>query len=117
MARPPLPAVLLALGSALSGAAMAHRAGTTFELCADGRPVTVTLRHVPEGFAVAGHETRLLARGGDHVMLLGLTPALKDGDTITLVLTFEREGEMTLDVPVDNARKAPDDAATHRHSP
>jgi copper(I)-binding protein len=72
--------------------------------------------HVPEGFAIAGHETHALARGGDHVMLMGLTRPLNTGDTITLILTFEREGEVTLDVPVDNDRKAGVDAATGDHS-
>jgi periplasmic copper chaperone A len=72
-----------------------------------------------EGLAVPGHETRALARGGDHIMLMGLTRPLKNGDTIRLILTFEREGEVTLDVPVDNDRTTPDDAGqmTHSHSP
>jgi periplasmic copper chaperone A len=74
---------------------------------------------VPEGFAIPGHGDHALARGGDHVMLMGLTRPLKTGDTITLILTFEREGEVTLDVPVDNDRKTPDDGghATHSHTP
>jgi len=74
---------------------------------------------VAEGFAVAGLETRALSRGGDHVMLMGLTRPLDNGDTITLILTFERAGEVTLEVAVDNDRKAPDDAGTvpHSHAP
>ncbi len=71
---------------------------------------------VTEGFPVAGHETHALSRGGDHLMLMGLTRPLKTGDTLTLILTFEREGEVTLDVPVDNDRKATAPAA-HNHSP
>jgi copper(I)-binding protein len=75
--------------------------------------------HVAEGFPIAGHETHTLARGGDHVMLMGLTRPLNTGDTITLILTFEHEGEVTLEVPVDNDRKAADDAAhgIHSHTP
>ena len=81
---------------------------------ADG---VMTMPDVPEGFAISGHETRALARGGDHVMLMGLTRPLKPGDTIHLILTFEHEGEVTLDVPVDNDRTPADDAATMTHSP
>ena len=70
----------------------------------------MTMPDVPDGFAIPGQGTHALARGGDHVMLMGLTSPLKQGDTIRLVLTFEREGEVTLDVPVDNDRKPTDDA-------
>lgn len=59
---------------------------------------------VKEGFPIAGMETHLLDRGGNHIMLLGLTRTLKQGDIITLTLTFERSGEMIIDVPVDNDR-------------
>ena len=76
----------------------------------------MTMPDVPDGFAIPGHETHVLARGGDHVMLMGLTSPLKQGDTIRLVLTFGREGEVTLDVPVDNDRK-PTDAATPGPTP
>ena len=62
--------------------------------------------HVPEGFAVTAGETHALDRGGDHIMLMGLTRALADGDMITLTLTFENSGELVIEVPVDNARKA-----------
>ena len=61
--------------------------------------------HVPEGFALPAGEMLYLARGGHHVMLLGLTRALQDGDTFPLTLTFEKAGEVTVDVTVDNARK------------
>lgn len=60
---------------------------------------------VPEGFEVKAESTRALERGGDHVMLLGLTRDLKDGDTFDLTLTFERGEVITVTVPVDNARK------------
>lgn len=59
---------------------------------------------VEDGIPVAGGETRVLARGGDHVMLMGLTKPLKDGDVVPLTLTFERGEVLTLEVPVDNAR-------------
>lgn len=63
------------------------------------------MMHVPEGFPIAAMESHALERGGDHVMLMGLTRDLKDGDVITLTLTFERTGDQVIEVPVDNARK------------
>lgn len=45
-----------------------------------------------------------LARGGDHVMLMGLHQPLRDGDLLTLGLDFGDCGSATVDIPVDNAR-------------
>lgn len=61
--------------------------------------------HVEEGFAVAAGEMHELARGGDHVMLMGLTRELADGDTFPVTLTFEQAGAITVEAVVDNARK------------
>lgn len=60
---------------------------------------------VKEGFPIVGMETHMLDRGGDHIMLFGLTRAFAPGDMISLILTFERGGEMVVEVPVDNDRK------------
>ncbi len=60
---------------------------------------------VEEGFAIPGGGTTKLDRGGDHIMLMGLSRPLAQGDTVTLTLTFERGEVVTLDVPVDNDRK------------
>jgi copper(I)-binding protein len=63
---------------------------------------------VEDGFAVAPGATHVLQRGGDHVMLMGLTRPLADGDTFELRLTFEREGEVSIKVPVElNRTPAP----------
>ena len=70
---------------------------------------------VPEGFAVPGNGTHALARGGDHVMLMGLKGPLVTGDTVSLTLTFERAGVVTIDVPVDNERTG-DAAGAMDHS-
>ena len=60
--------------------------------------------HVEDGFAIPAGEAILLQRGGMHVMLMGLTRALEQGDEIEITLTFEEAGEMTVTVPVDNER-------------
>lgn len=59
---------------------------------------------VEEGFGITAYGTRNLARGGDHVMFLGLRRPLKDGDVIPLTLDFGDCGTEQVEVPVDNAR-------------
>ncbi len=61
------------------------------------------------------HETATLAPGGNHIMLMGLTAPLKEGDQISLVLTFEKAGDLTIAVPVVGRDKLPA-AAEHEHS-
>lgn len=56
-----------------------------------------------------------LERGGDHVMLLGLTKPLAQGETIPLTLTFAKGGEITVDVPVDNDRAPGAMPKGHQH--
>ena len=69
---------------------------------------------VTDGFAIPGAQTHMLDRGGDHIMLLGLTKPLSPGDTITLTLTFAQQGAVTIKVPVDNDRAAaPVDHGAH----
>ena len=70
----------------------------------DGNGVMQML-HVPEGFVIPAGGEHALARGGDHVMLMGLTREVADGDVISLTLTFEKAGALVVEVPVDNARK------------
>jgi len=38
--------------------------------------------------------------GGAHIMLIGLTGPLKEGDTISVTLDFEKAGDMTVDAKV-----------------
>ena len=40
------------------------------------------------------------APGGLHVMLMGLSKPLREGDSFPLRLTFDRAGEISVDIPV-----------------
>lgn len=71
----------------------------------DGNGVMQML-HVPEGFAIPAGGQHALERGGDHVMLMGLTREVVEGDTVTVTLVFEKAGEVVIEAPVDNVRKA-----------
>ena len=52
------------------------------------------------GVAVAKGKSHDFARGGDHVMLMGLNRKLQPGDTLPLTLTFETFGPVTVEVTV-----------------
>lgn len=69
---------------------------------------------VEDGIPVPAGGTAELARGGDHIMLMGLTRELKDGDSFTLTLTFAGGTSAEVDVIVDNARK-PGMQGGHQH--
>lgn len=61
---------------------------------------------VEEGFVIPAGGQHVLQRGGDHVMFLGLTRPLAQGDTVSVTLRFETAGEMVVEVPVDLTRGA-----------
>ena len=63
-----------------------------------------TMGPVEGGLAVPGHSQVELKRGGNHVMMMGLTQPLNQGDVVTLTLIFEKAGEITVQVPVDLKR-------------
>jgi copper(I)-binding protein len=57
------------------------------------------------GIAIPSGGEHALKRGGDHVMLMGLTKGLEDGDIISLTLSFENAEDVTIEVPIDQTRK------------
>ena len=56
------------------------------------------------GIEVAPGARHALARGGDHVMLMGLHQPLENGQTVKLTLDFGDCGKVDVDLPVDNER-------------
>lgn len=64
------------------------------------------MMHVEDGFEVPAEGARMLDRGGDHVMFMGLTQPWEQGDVLTVTFTFEKSGEMVVEIPVDLERKA-----------
>lgn len=61
--------------------------------------------HVEEGFVIPAGGMHMLARGGDHVMFMGLNAPMEQGDMLTVTLEFESAGEMVVEIPVDLERK------------
>ncbi|MDJ0825662.1 MAG: copper chaperone PCu(A)C [Rhodobacter sp.] len=68
---------------------------------------------VEEGFVIPAGGSHALARGGDHVMFMGLAGPLEQGATVSVTLTFEQAGDMVVEIPVDNVRKPDHGAMGH----
>lgn len=79
----------------------------------EGDNGVMMMREVEGGFVIPADDGLLLGRGGRHVMMMGLTQPLAQGDVVTLFLTFETAGEIIVKVPVDLERKASHDHASH----
>jgi copper(I)-binding protein len=61
---------------------------------------TTTSMQTVDGVDVPAHGSALFARGGTHVMLMGLKPAPKLGQTIELTLSFQHSGKVTVQATV-----------------
>lgn len=62
------------------------------------------MRPIAGGIPLPAGQMHMLRRGGDHVMFMGLTETPGEGDMVELTLIFEKAGEVTVKIPVDNAR-------------
>lgn len=62
------------------------------------------MMEVEEGFPIPAGGSHQLARGGDHIMLMGLTESFDQGKILHLTLTFEQAGDIAVDIPVDLER-------------
>lgn len=71
------------------------------------------MREVEGGFEVEAGGRHELARGGDHIMLMGLKSVPAFGDTVNFTLTFENAG--TVIVPVVVMQAGPAGAMPHTH--
>ncbi len=55
---------------------------------------------VPGGWIIPAGGIHVLQRGGDHVMLMGMSPRPQMGDVVTLTLTFEKAGDVPVQIVV-----------------
>jgi len=62
------------------------------------------MMQLEQGIEIPAGDMHVLARGGDHVMFMGLTEPLEQGAIVPVTLVFERAGEMQIEVIVDQER-------------
>lgn len=70
------------------------------------------MRELEDGLAVPAGETVTLEPGGYHLMFMGLNGPIAEGDAVPVTLTFEKAGEVTLDL---TAAGSAADAPAHGH--
>ena len=70
------------------------------------------MSEIEGGITIPAGEMHMMNRGGDHVMMMGLTQSLVDGETISVTFEFENGAEMVVEIPVNNARK-PEEGEGH----
>ncbi len=57
------------------------------------------MRELPKGLAVPAGATVAFKPGAYHVMFVGIKHAVKPGDTIHAILTFDKAGKVAVDFP------------------
>lgn len=68
------------------------------EMTMDGG--VMKMRPLEDGLEIAPGGTAELRPGGYHLMFIGLSDALDEGQTKSVTLTFEKAGTVTLEMPV-----------------
>jgi len=70
-----------------------------------------------EALEIAPGEPAVLQPGGLHIMLMGLTTPLVEGDSFPLTLTFEKAGSIEVEVKVEGATEmGPGKGMEHQHN-
>jgi copper(I)-binding protein len=86
------PDRLLGVASEIAGSAEVHDST---------RDASGVMRMAPAGpLALGAGETVALAPGGKHIMLMELKKPLLQGETLPLLLRFERAGEVVVNAPI-----------------
>ncbi len=69
-----------------------------------------------EAIEIAPGEATVLEPGNLHVMLMGLKGKLEEGAAMPLTLTFEKAGEITLDLPIRGIKGGMKHGEGHKHT-
>jgi periplasmic copper chaperone A len=77
----------------------------------------MTMRPIDGGLEIGAGASVELKPGGNHLMIMGLKSALREGDHVPITLTFEKAGAVTLDLIVRamNAQNAGETPMDHDH--
>lgn len=98
----------------LTGASAAIAGAVELHVTSIDAQGVATMRPVEAIDLPAGGRARL-SPGGLHLMLLGLTQPLEDGQRFPLTLTFERAGTATVDVEIE--RQPEHGSSSSHHAP
>ena len=94
----------------LSASSPAARAMELHTMIRDG---DIMRMRAVEAVEIRGGQTVALRPGGFHLMLIGLSQPLRQGETVPVTLRFERAGEVRVQLSVQAAGAR--EPAAHRH--
>lgn len=80
------------------------------EMAMDGD--VMKMRQLADGIPVPAGGTVVLEPGGYHIMFMGLNAAFVEGETVPVTLTFEKAGDVVVDLHIAAAAA---DAPAHGH--
>ncbi len=83
---------LIAAASPIAGEVQIH------EMAMEGD--VMRMRELPEGLTLPAGEFTVLEPGGYHIMFMQLDGPLVEGENVSVTLTFESAGEITIDMPI-----------------
>lgn len=73
------------------------------------------MTRLEDGIPIPAGETVTLERGGLHVMFMGLSGGMEEGQTVDVTLVFENAGEIPVAIPVDLTRGGAMEGQGHGH--
>jgi copper(I)-binding protein len=73
------------------------------------------MREVEGGIAIPAGQTVELKPGGLHLMFFDIAERFEEGQTVPVTLTFEKAGEVTLELPVKDMKAMQGGHASHGH--
>ena len=71
--------------------------------------------HIDEGIKIGPMKEHSLVRGGQHIMFMGLKEPFETGKIISVILLFEKAGEISIEIVVDQDRKHKKQSHSHTH--
>ena len=71
--------------------------------------------HIDEGIKIGPMKEHSLVRGGQHIMFMGLKEPFETGKIISVILLFEKAGEIGIEIVVDQDRKDKKQSYSHTH--
>lgn len=85
----------------LLGAESAAAKTLQIHISESGPDGVATMRHLPEGVEIPAGAKVVLESGGMHIMLMGLTAPLSEGEKVPATLIFEKAGRVDVEFAVD----------------
>ena len=90
----------------ISATAPIARETQIHEMAMDGD--IMRMRQLADGIVIPAGESIVLEPGGFHLMFMGLTGPIVEGEVVPVTLVFENAGTVTIDLPAaDTAADAP----------